>query len=147
MNPQPFEALAERMTLAHLADMTGLTVEEILSRVVLDIPRPVRAKPEKQETRAPVRRVVPSRAQPIPSAPLQKNGEVDTRSKKGREAYDAAVSQYLQKSGKPAGATEVRKAIGGTPEQFRASVNRLIDDGMVGYEGQARSTRYYWVKD
>lgn len=145
---QTIEALGERITLAMLSKMTGLSVEDILSRVVLDAPKTIPAlstdeENEKVHIRAPVRRVVTPRA--ARATPSRRDEKVDTRSQAGREAYDAAVLEYLQKAGKPCKATEIRDAVGGTPQQFRASVNRHIDSGEVSYEGQARATRYTWV--
>lgn len=143
-NTAAYEALAERMTLADLAKFTGVPVGEIIERVVLDAPKPLPALSNSGETRAPVRRVVVPRAAKAEPA---KKGEVNTRSQAGREAYDEAVAEHLRKAKKPCGAVEIRAAVGGTPEQFRASINRWIDAGEASYEGQARSTKYIWVGD
>ena len=40
-------------------------------------------------------------------------------------------------------AVEIRGAVGGTPMQARAALNRLIEDGKIKYSGRARSTKYF----
>ena len=39
-------------------------------------------------------------------------------------------------------APDLRAAVGGTPDQARRALNRLIEEGSVLYTGKARGTRY-----
>lgn len=69
---------------------------------------------------------------------------VDTRSAAGRAAYDEAVMGFVGKAkGKKVSAQDIRKAVGGTPEQARRALNRLIEAGKLSYTGKARATRYF----
>ena len=75
-----------------------------------------------------------------------KAASVDTRSATGRDAYDKSVLAILKSAGgKKVSAQTIRREVGGTPEQARRALNRLIDSNGVQYTGQARATRY-WVK-
>lgn len=67
---------------------------------------------------------------------------VDTRTRAGREAYQCAVLEAIQSADGYVGAVQIRSEIGGTPMQFRAAVNRLIEAGDVTYRGKAMATRY-----
>lgn len=69
-------------------------------------------------------------------------GEVNTRTPAGREAFDKAVFDALKAIGGYAGAGEIQKRVGGTNMQVRSAVNRLIEAGQVNWTGQARGTRY-----
>lgn len=70
--------------------------------------------------------------------------DVDTRSGVGREAYDGAVMDLLRSAkGSMTSAQEIRRKVGGTPEQARRALNRLIETSGVKYAGKARATRYY----
>jgi hypothetical protein len=70
------------------------------------------------------------------------NGEVSTRTRESREAYDASVLAFVKSGGKVA-AADVRKVCGGTAHQARTSLNRLIATEELTYEGQARATKYF----
>jgi hypothetical protein len=67
---------------------------------------------------------------------------VDTRTKAGRDAYDAAILDFLKNDGGAVAAATVRAKIGGTALQARTALARLIDAGRVTWQGKARSTRY-----
>ena len=67
---------------------------------------------------------------------------VDTRTGAGRRAYQAALLEVLKASSSPVSAPDLRDAVGGTPDQARRALNRLIEDGAVAYTGKARGTRY-----
>jgi len=72
-----------------------------------------------------------------------KTGTVNTRTAEGRAAYDAAVLAALRElGGKSLRAKEIRATAGGTPEQFRASIDRAIEAGKASFEGKAAATRY-----
>src|SRR5690606_31093014 len=68
--------------------------------------------------------------------------EVNTRTQEGRERYDQAVLELVRASKSPIGATQIRDQVGGTPLQVRTALNRLIEAGLLAYQGRARATRY-----
>ena len=67
---------------------------------------------------------------------------VSTRTAKDRRRFDAAVLQVVKTHKDACSATDVRRALGGTPLQVRRALNRLIEREALTYEGQARGTRY-----
>lgn len=68
---------------------------------------------------------------------------LETRSEAGRAAYDARVQAYLKsRRGEWVTSREVIERVGGTALQVRASLNRLIEGGLVTFQGRARGTRY-----
>ncbi len=67
---------------------------------------------------------------------------VDTRTRAGRDRYEAAIRAFIIGAGRPVSAPEVRASAGGDDVQARRALNRLIDRGEVGYQGKARGTRY-----
>ncbi|PRQ02469.1 KAP family P-loop domain protein [Enhygromyxa salina] len=68
---------------------------------------------------------------------------VDTRSPKGRGAYDARVLACLRlHGGEYIPARVIEEQVGGSRTQLRASLNRLIERGEATYKGRARGTRY-----
>lgn len=71
------------------------------------------------------------------------SGEIDTRTLAGRNAYDARVLAFLRARPKEyVPARDVEGNVGGTIQQVRTSLNRLIEQGLVTWEGRARGTRY-----
>lgn len=70
-------------------------------------------------------------------------GAGETRTAEGRSALDQAVIESLTALGGTNVAAEaIRKRIGTTPAQLRASLNRHIQAGDVSFTGKARGTRY-----
>jgi predicted ArsR family transcriptional regulator len=67
---------------------------------------------------------------------------VDTRTGAGRRAYQEALLALLSQSDEPMAAPDLRRQLGGTPDQARRALNRLIETGAVTYTGKARGTRY-----
>lgn len=72
-------------------------------------------------------------------------GAVDTRTMSGRHNYQQAVLSVLDAAGARMSALEIREAVGGSADQCRRALNRLIELGKVEFEGQTRATRY-WTK-
>jgi hypothetical protein len=71
------------------------------------------------------------------------NTGVNTRSLDGREAYDKRVLAFVRgHNGDFIPARTVQEAVGGTAHQVRKALNRLIENGLVTYQGRARGTRY-----
>ena len=83
---------------------------------------------------------------PAPAADSASTGgtppTVDTRTAKGRHAYDNAMLRALRGHGKAMSAPELARQVGGTPLQIRTSLSRLINGGKVTWTGRARGTRY-----
>ncbi len=75
-------------------------------------------------------------------APSGPPAKVDTRTAKGRHAYDAAMLKALRGAGRAVSAPELARQVGGTPLQIRTSLSRLINGGKVTWTGRARGTRY-----
>lgn len=71
-----------------------------------------------------------------------KTGAHEVRTSSGREAYDAKVLAAIEAAKAPVSAEQVRKLAGGTPIQFRAAVERLMENKRVKRLGKARGTRY-----
>ncbi len=65
-----------------------------------------------------------------------------TRTQAGRSDYDQKVMSAIAASKGPVSAEQARKKIGGTPMQFRASVERLLAGKKIKREGKARGTKY-----
>lgn len=65
-----------------------------------------------------------------------------TRTQAGRSEYDGKVMAAISGSKGPISAEQARKKIGGTPMQFRASVERLLATKKIKREGKARGTKY-----
>ena len=72
-------------------------------------------------------------------------GKVNTRTQKGREAYDKAILEILKAKTEPVSAPQIKNEVGGTSLQIRTALNRLISQGHVTYTGKARGPRYQGV--
>ncbi len=70
-----------------------------------------------------------------------------TRTKAGRIAYDDSMLDALRTSESPMSAVELRDLNGGTPDQARKALNRLIEEGKVSFSGKARGTRYAAIEE
>jgi len=123
------EQLVEDMTLRQLADRTGKSVGDIVGWAM----RSAKGTSTKATTTTnkPGRKAASSA------------GSVDVRTPAGRTAYDQAVLQAVVEAKDPVSAPDVRAKAGGTPAQARASLDRLISGGKLGYKGRARGTRYF----
>jgi hypothetical protein len=124
------EALVGSMTLSELAAKTGRSLTSIVdfalgsataSRGTAPSPKATNGKPA--------------------SKPSRSKG-VNTRTASGRESYDAAIASVIEAARGPVGATQIRAKVGGTPQQARAALHRLIETGTITYTGQARATKY-----
>jgi hypothetical protein len=84
--------------------------------------------------------------EPPAKAPTSEPKLVSTRRWQDRAAFDAAVLEVLKKGGRPMLAQEVGAEAGGTPEQLRVSLHRLVDANCVIWSGKAVATRYTALK-
>lgn len=108
------------------------------------------SKPAKKRKEAPPKAgdVAPKKKrQTTKKAPSQTDDDVpelefNLRTEEGRIQYDGAVTKALRRIGGKVAAKDVREIVGGSPAQVRASLDRLIEQGRVVYEGKTRNTRY-----
>lgn len=68
---------------------------------------------------------------------------VNSRTAAGRRRYDAAVLSALRSAGRPLSAGELRNMVGGSGQQIRVSLKRLVEEDGVERTGVARGTRYH----
>lgn len=128
------ETLVGEMTVAELASKSRRSVEDIVSWAMSGTAggrTASRGRPTTASTTTTAAKG-PSRAQ----------GGINTRSASGRAAYEANVLAIVKGATSPISAPEIRDQVGGTPQQARAALNRLIELGKISYEGRARATRY-----
>lgn len=132
---EAFKNLVSEMTIAELAQKSQRSIEDLVAWAM---------ETSDQPSAAPRRRKAPPTVARTPkAAKAVKAGEVNTRSPAGRAEYEANVFKAVQKASGPISAQEVRSAVGGTPQQARAALNRLIEQGKLSFEGKARATRYF----
>jgi hypothetical protein len=130
--PNALEVLVGEMTLRELAAKSQRSVDQIVAFAMRNgaaARTPKAAAPARADAAS-----VPKKA--------GRAGKVNTRSASGRAAYEQAVYDTIAGSKGKIAATQIRAKIGGTPQQARAALNRLIEQGRLTYEGKARATRY-----
>ena len=137
MSNASLEALVGGMSVRDLASHAGISVEEVISRVMgSGSAKPARTKPK------PVSAKSTSGSKP----PKSSTPSVNTRTPGGRATYQAAILKVLEAAkGDKLGAAQIRAQVGGTGLQARTALNVLIEAKKVKYEGKARATRY-WAK-
>jgi hypothetical protein len=126
------EQLVGSMTLAELASKSRRSVDQIVSFAMANgVTSGKKATAQKAS------------AKPATHGNAGRGGKVNTRSAKGRAAYEQAVYDVVASAnGRQVSAVDIRSKVGGTPMQARAALNRLIEDGRVAYTGVARATKY-----
>ena len=67
----------------------------------------------------------------------------DLRTAEGRTAYDDSILSHISRAGAKLSMRDILASIGGTPNQIRASLGRLIEKGLVAWEGRTRNTTYF----
>lgn len=124
-----FDLLMEHPRIsAH--DVLTLLQRSVPSNGATPVPRRV-GRPRKQQAA-----VAPARV----DAPAS---STNLRTQEGRDAYDKAVLKTMKElGGKSLSAREIRKKVGGTPAQFRATIDRHIDEKHVTYEGERAGMKY-----
>lgn len=103
-----------------------------------------KSKPARTPAAAPAK-ATPAKAPSAKPTPPQAGAGWDVRTETGRAKLQAAVLEALRQCGGSNVAASDMRSIGATPQQLRTTLNRLIDDGVVGYTGRARGTRYSLV--
>lgn len=125
------ESLVGEMTVAELAKKSGRSVEDLVGWAM--------GSTSGSRGRSAARAKPASRRAARGGSPSKR---VDTRTAAGREAYEKAVLDSVRAARGPIAAQDIRKKLGGTPQQARAALNRLIERGLIDYQGRARATRY-----
>jgi hypothetical protein len=134
------ELLVSNMTVADLAQHTGVSVEEI---VALAVRRPRATTPAASP---------PARAKPAPAARgVRKGGNTagtTARGKAGNKyeraaAYTAKVADVVRSARGPISSADIRAKIGGNVTRARLALQRLIADGVVTHDGGTTSARRY----
>lgn len=90
---------------------------------------------------APARRA--PRGTPASRSAATARRQVNTRTAQGRESLDQAVAGFLERR-RTARAGDIRKSVGGTSNQVRQSLTRLMESKRVTKRGQKRGTEYSW---
>lgn len=131
MNTQnQLEALVASLTIEDLADRSGRSVTEIVGFAL--------GAPSNASRRSPTK----GAKKTVVHSASSGNHDVNTRSLDGRRQYESDVLTALQEAPGWTSAAELRQKVGGTPMQARAALNRLIQEGRITYQGQARATKY-----
>jgi hypothetical protein len=129
------ETLVASMTLSELAAKTGRSLSSIVDFAMSNGRGRSTAPPSASRT--------PSGSKVTTSRGGGRRSKgIDTRTANGREAYDTAVRRAIEAARAPIGASQIRGKVGGTPQQARAALHRLIEAGTITYTGQARATKY-----
>ena len=125
-------------TLMEHRDLTVADVLSVLGELAAGdaaaAPKPKRPKGKAASTA----KSAPASSTPPPP----RKGNVVTRTKAGREAFDKAILAALAKLGPNARAVKIRGEVGGTAAQVRTALNRLIEDGKATFDGKASATTY-----
>lgn len=81
----------------------------------------------------------PQKGKPAKAAKI----DHDLRTAEGRTAYDDSILSHVSRAGAKLSMRDILASIGGTPNQIRASLGRLIEKGLVAWEGRTRNTTYF----
>jgi hypothetical protein len=115
------------MTVAQLAAVAGLAVDDLVAVVL---------KPSKTSSTAKPAKTKPASAKPASAKPA-------TGKAKRAAEYRAKVQALVLKSRKPMLSTEIRKRVGGTAVQCRHALSVLIAEGVVEHDGGSTRARRY----
>lgn len=153
----PIAELVGNMRVAWLCEQHGISVEELVRRCLAAggrgaasgrAPSTARPKSTGRTSSKPTKRRGAAGGAKESAAPKLDHfaalRPVETRTEAGREHYDAQVRAALSRGGRLS-AVEIRDLAGGTPEQLRASVERLVHAREVAFAGSTRARRY-WLR-
>lgn len=73
---------------------------------------------------------------------LQEVGKLNFRLKQDRDIYDDIVLSFLKKWKKWESSLNIRKVCGGSVDQARGALNRLIESGNIEYKGRGADLKY-----
>jgi hypothetical protein len=134
------EDLVGAMSLSELAQRSGKSVQAIVDYALggKTTPRP--------SSSAPSGNGVPSRAGKKATtkkgARRAASRSVNTRTPEGRAAFDERVLDAVRSLGGSAQSADIERIVGGTPEQRRVALARLLKSRKLTRSGKARSTAY-----
>jgi hypothetical protein len=129
--PSALEDLVGNMTLAELAARSGKSVEAIAAYALGGASGSNGAR-----ARA-------ATSSPEPSAKTGRRKAVaETRTRTGRDDFDTRVLDAIKNAGGTAQSVDIEKIVGGTAQQRRAALHRLIASRKLARTGKARSTTY-----
>lgn len=95
-------------------------------------PKPTKAKVAKATNAKVPKRTAPAGSPHPPSDTMQG----------GQAGYDGAVLAVLRASGTGVASSTIQASVGGTIEQVRAALHRLMDAGQIIRTGERKFTRY-----
>lgn len=119
------------MTLTELAKRSGRSVTEI-AMYALGGNAVSRAATSKNGATAKAKTTKPGRRAAVASV----------RSRSGREDFDNRVLDAVRSLGGRAQSVDVERLVGGTPQQRRAALKRLVATKKLTRSGNARATTY-----
>jgi DNA-binding transcriptional ArsR family regulator len=119
------EELVGAMSVGELAKFAGSSVAEVVAKVL-----------GSSSVAKPLRDVV--EAKPVSATATQR---VPRKLPKGALS-STAVLEVLRATKAPVPAQDVRAKVGGTPNQVRAVLSKLIEAGKVKAVGERRGTKY-----
>lgn len=125
------------------SDLQDMTVRDFCARVGLPFENLLFLVLESRDAGevAPAR---PSSTKPKKKPPTNApSNDVNTRTIEGRNQLDAAIIECVSKADEPISANSIRSETGGTPQQVRTALNRLIEQGKMKFSGRARGTKYF----
>lgn len=126
--PSALEDLVGNMTLAELAARSGKSVAAIAAYALGGAAGSNGAR---------------TRSDPEPTAKTGRRKAVaQTRTRTGREEFDTRVLDAIKNAGGTAQSVDIEKIVGGTAQQRRAALHRLIASRKLARTGKARSTTY-----
>lgn len=126
--PSSLEDLVGAMTLSELAQRSGRTVEAIASFALGSSTRPVRSSPASAPRAASTR------------AAKKTKGRVKSAGADG--SFDERVLAAIAAAGGEARSVDIENEVGGTTEERRAALHRLVAAKKLKRSGVARGTRY-----
>ena len=129
--PSALEDLVGNMTLAELAARSGKSVEAIAAYAMGGASGSNGAR-----GRAEISNVEPG------AKAGRRKAVAETRTRSGRDEFDARVLDAIKNAGGTAQSVDIEEIVGGTAQQRRAALHRLIASRKLARTGKARSTAY-----
>lgn len=137
---------AQRQTLIDLVrDKSSLTLAELVGGGVPGVGNITVGEIVSGKTAIRTRGGTRSKAAASPSGSKARKSKVktwDLRTEEDRNRYDEATMAALKKLGGEASAGAIRAAVGGTPAQFRGSMERWMAEKAIAKSGVKRATQY-----
>jgi predicted transcriptional regulator len=137
-------------TVAELAELLrsyptlgGTTLTKMLGGSGGAAPKRKGRPPGSKSSKSASKAATPAAAEPRKAKAGGAKGKPNVRTGAGREQFEQDLLAALTDAGGDmVNAATLRAAVGGDPNQVRAGLNRLIEQGLVTFSGKARGTRY-----